>query len=263
MKVKVFALALALLGLTSWCAFHFVTSPKWDASLGWWTATMIFLINFWAVGVHWIIRYFALAISFSALVQQFSNHITTSHLYIGLVAIALTFLLCRYQYAAEALWSTKTIVIDWLVCTVLIIVAACIDVLMGKQYLILALSYFCSSNILSVVVMKSCEKIMTWRSPQGSPRVKYIHNLAIPSPAIPSLHTPELLTITWTLAFILAGKAEYFLSLPNGGDVAKWQLLAASGFFGSLFTYMCPLIADKNPAPYYTPQELASKRQQS
>ena len=111
--------------------------------------------------------------------------------------------------------------------------------------------------------MKGCEQIMLWRSPEGSPRVKYIHNLAIPLPAVPSLHAPELLAIILSLSFILAGKAEYFLSLPNDGGVAKWQLLAATGFFGSLFTYMCPLIADKNPEPYYTPRELATKRQQS
>jgi len=224
---------------------------------------MIFLLNFWVLGVPWILRCMWLAVSGIALVQQFSNNITSAHLAFLLGAATTTYLLCRYRYAAEALWSAKTIIIDWVVCTMLMIVFACIDVLQEKQYLVLALAYFCSSNVVGVIVMKGCEAVMKWRSPRGSPRVKYIHNLAIPIPVIPTLHVEQLLAISWTLVFILLGKAEHFLSLPNGGGVAKWQLWAATGFWGSLFTYMCPIIADKNPAPYYSPRELEVKQQQS
>lgn len=260
--MKLFGLAVVLLGLTGWSAFQFITAPHWSTSLSWWALTMVLLMNFWAVGVHFLLRYSLVALSGFALFQQFSHHITSLHLLFGLGALLITFLLCKSQYAAEALWSTKTIVIDWLVCTVLIVVCACWDVTQGTQHLVLALAYFCSSNILSVMVMKCAEGIMRWRSPTGSPRATYIHNLTIPRTVIPSLHTEELLTISWMLVFILIGKAEHFLSLPNTA-VPKWTLLAATGLWGSLFSYMCPLIADKNPSTYYTPQELAMKRQQS
>lgn len=260
--MKLFALGAVLAATTSWCWYRFYTAPVWDASLGWWAATMVFLLNLWVLGVPWFVRIFAVAASGVALVQQFSHNITTSHMVIGLGIVLITYLLCRYQYAAEVMWSTKTIVVDWLVCTVLIVVTACIDILGGKQYLILALSYFCSSNILSVIVMKGCEALMRWRSPHGA-RAKYIHNLNIPLHVIPSLHVEQLLIISWMLVFILWGRAEQYLSLPNGGGVAKWQLYAATGFWSSLFAYLCPIIADKHPVPYQTPQELAEKRQQS
>lgn len=257
------ALETILLVATAWCAFLFVTAAAWSDSFGWWAATMVCLLNFWVLGVHWTLRYFVMAFGGVALIQQFSNHITTSHLVFGLGAILFTIFLCRYQLAAAVVWSAKTIIFDWVVCALLIVIASCIDMVFEQQYLLLTLSYFFSSNFLGVGVMKGAEKVMRWRSPSGSPRVKYVHNLAIPIPVIPSLHMEELLVISWTLVFILLGKAEYFLSLPNGGGVAKWQLMAATGFWGSLLAYMCPFVADKNPVPYYTPRELAFKRQQS
>jgi hypothetical protein len=182
-----------------------------------------------------------------ALAHQFYNNITSTHVLVGLGIAVVTFLLCQFQYAADVVWSVKTIVIDWLLCTSLLVILTCVDALQGKQYLILAVAYFCASNVFSVMVMKACETLMVWRSPIGAPCAKYIHNLSIPITLLPSLHVGQLLLVAWALVLILWGKA-VDPTLSHG--VAGWQVMAASGLWGSLLCYVCPIIANKNPTPY-------------
>lgn len=196
-----------------------------------------------------------------ALANQFSNTLTPTHLAIGLAIILITIILCHSQYAADVLWSIKTIVIDWLVCTFLVIITAVIDAIQGNQNLVLVMAYFCSSNIFSVVVMKACETLLKWRSPEGVPCARYIHNLSIPIPLLPSLHVGQLLTVAWILALLLVGKIEYFFNSENVNTIPGWHLMAASGFWGGLFCYMCPIIANKNPAPYLGPPPPAVSEQ--
>jgi len=261
---KTLVLEGALLVITGWCAYHFFTSPRWDFSFGYWAASVVSLLNLWVLGLHWIWRCLATLATGVALVQQLLSHnITNFHLCLGCVAVLATLLLCKYQNAADTLWLAKTIVVDWIICTVLIVVCACVDVLSENQFLGATLAYFCSSNILGVLVMKSCEALMKWRSPPNQPCARYIHNLIIPIHMLPSLHLKQLLALLCTMLFLLWARAGYFLALPNGGGVARWHLVAATGLWSSLFAYMCPIIADKQPVPYYPPQRWLNRRQQS
>ena len=174
--------------------------------------------------------------------------------------VAVTWLMAHVQYAADAVWSVKTIVVDWLVCTSLLVILSCVDALQGKRYLILAVAYFCTSNIFSVMVMKVCEMLMIWRSPRGAPCAKYIHNLSIPITVLPSLHAGQLLAVAWALVLMLWGKA---VDPSLSAGVHGWQVMAASGLWGSLLCYVCPIIANKNPTPYQpTPRATSQQRRQ-
>jgi len=165
-------------------------------------------------------------------------------LMIGVVTVSV--LLCHVLYASEVVWSIKTIVIDWLLCTSLLVILSVVDALKGKQYLVLAVAYFCASNIFSVMVMKVCEALMMWRSP-GAPCARYIHNLSIPISVLPSLHAGQLLAVAWALVLILWSKAVDPMISPG---VAGWHVMAVSGLWGSLFCYVCPIVANKHPTPY-------------
>lgn len=191
------------------------------------------------------------------MANQYSTlNVTSTHIIIGATILFFTLLLCQFQYLADVVWSIKTIVIDWLVCTFLVIITAVVDALYDNHHLVLVIAYFCSSNILSVVVMKTCEALLKWRSPEG-PHARFIHNLSIPIPLLPSLHVGQLLIVAWMFVLILAAKFEYFYFYKNE-VIPGWHLMAVSGFWGGLFCYMCPIIANKNPAPYVAPPSAAS-----
>lgn len=185
--------------------------------------------------------------------------LSTLDLCVGIGAPIITYLLCNQKYISESLWSTKTIVLDWLIVTVLIIVATCVDIIYETRYLGLAFAYFCSANIISVVVIKLAEMVLKRRSPTPPcPRGKFIHNLVVSRTVLPSLHVGQLLVVSWALTFILLHRMEFFYQ-----DIPTWHFMIVTGLAGSLFLYMFPIVADKNPQTYYTPQELAVKRQQS
>eukprot|EP00026_Physarum_polycephalum_P012791 Phypoly_transcript_13123.p1 GENE.Phypoly_transcript_13123~~Phypoly_transcript_13123.p1 ORF type:complete len:265 (+),score=19.69 Phypoly_transcript_13123:173-967(+) len=248
MEMRVMALEAVLMGVAGVSCIRFLRSETWVNSVWWWAATLIFLFLFWVLGVHRFARFTLLGLSGIALLYQLYLNITLMHVLVPLAIASITYFLCKYQYYADAVWSVKTIVIDWLVCTSLLVILTCVDAIKGSQYLILAVAYFCSSNIFSVAVMKACEFLMTWRSPIGAPFAKYIHNLSVPITALSSLHLGQLMVVAWTLVALLWRRME-----EHGGSATGWQVMAAGGLWGSLYCYICPIIANKNPTPYIPP----------
>jgi hypothetical protein len=169
----------------------------------------------------------------------------------ALLIAAITILLTRSKYLSDALWSMKTILLDWIIGMVMMVILTCLDLILDRKYLGLLVSYFCAANIVGVALMKVCEALWRVKHGNNNPQlieIHFVHNLKASVATLRSLGVNFLLYCCWIQVYIVYDK------ICNSGGIATWQVSFIIGLWSTLLVYLLPIAAQ----PIDTPQ-----RQQS
>lgn len=241
-------LQLLLFILSFTCYYVFSTSITWVSAFYWWVPTICFFVAAWCTcGLPRVMTY-AFSLLFTAILLQHLQHqqITPYTVAPPLLIAATTIGLVYSKYLADALWSAKTILLDWIISMIMMVVLTCIDLLLDKKTLIILVSYFSAANIFGVAIMKACETL--WKMGYNSAQtfeVHFVHNLRASIPTLKSLGVNHLLYCCWVLVYILAQRV---LSEPEG-VIQLWQLSFVVGLWSTIFVYLIPIAAQPLDAP--------------